>query len=81
MVEIKSCLKDIIDHLKGMRDIAEMKQMIISHLKQCDIDEKHKLSMIEIIQKSTRYQDVLKKVYNFLLKYEGYGVISIAKRR
>ena len=75
-MEIKSVINKVLDKINQEPNTEKIKVLFCETIKESKIKEEDKKRMLSLIQTKKTHFDVLKYVYDCLLKYEGCGVIQ-----
>jgi hypothetical protein len=75
-VEIKSVLNDILGEIDEYNDAGTIRAIAIRRIQSSKINEKDKRTMISALHNKRSHFAVTKAIYDFILKYEGDGVIN-----
>ena len=73
---MKSILYSILEDIKQEKNVDRIKQLCYNKIKSSRINKEDKGMMLHIISKKRTHFEVVKAVYDLILKYEGDGVIK-----
>ena len=75
-IQIRSILNDILDEVKEEQDYRKIKKIAIDRIKRSHIKVKDAVYMMYQLEQQKDYYGTIKCIYDFILKYEGDGVIK-----
>ena len=76
ILEIKSILRSILDDVKSTSDLTQAQSVITTRVVNSKVNDVDKRKILLSVAQCRTYTQLLKYVYNSLLKYEGEGLIK-----